>query len=72
MRVWSAHAGGDPKASARSAEHGVAADRCARAIVRFLTAFPSALAAAEHQAVRRPGRVIGTPCFDLTGMICAS
>jgi len=35
--VWSAHAGGNPSVIDRSAEHGIAADRCAREIVRFLS-----------------------------------
>jgi len=36
MRVWSAHAVGNPTDRDRSAEHGIAADRFAREIVRFL------------------------------------
>jgi hypothetical protein len=36
-----------------AAEHGIAADRFAREIVGILKAFPSALAAAECQTVRR-------------------
>ena len=51
--VWSAHAGGKMKESNRSAEHGVAVDRFARKIVRFLRAFPGALAATERQPVPR-------------------
>ena len=35
------------------AEHGVAADRFAREIARFLKALPGALAAAERQTVGR-------------------
>jgi hypothetical protein len=35
-----------------AAEHAVAADRFAHEIVRFLTRFGSALAAAERQSVR--------------------
>jgi len=35
--VWLAHAAGNPNDRDRSAEHGVAADRCARKIVAFLT-----------------------------------
>ena len=37
-----------------SAQPGIAADRFAREIVRFLKAFPGALAAAECQAVGPP------------------
>jgi hypothetical protein len=53
MRVWSAHAVDNPKASDRSAEHAVPADRCAPEIVGFLMAFLGALAAADAQSVRR-------------------
>jgi hypothetical protein len=47
------------------AQPGIAADRFAREIAGFLKASASALAAAECQPVRRPGRVVGTPFFDL-------
>ena len=49
--------------ASRDAEHAVAADRCAREILAFLTHFGGALAAAERQAVRRPGRVGDNPCL---------
>jgi len=58
---WSAHAVDNPKERDRSAEHGIAVDRCAREIVRFLKASAGALAATECQPVRRPGRVGGRP-----------
>jgi len=35
VRVWLAYAVDNPRESGRSAEHAVAADRCAREIVRF-------------------------------------
>jgi len=53
MWVWSADAVGIPSELDRDAEHGIAADRCAREIVGFLKASPSALAAAECQTVSR-------------------
>jgi hypothetical protein len=68
--------GCNPKLDDRSAEHGVAADRFAREIVRFLMAFLGALAAAEHQAVRplyecssKP-TVVVTRCFGRCGTFC--
>jgi hypothetical protein len=48
--VWSAHAADNPSVDDRSAEHGVAADRCAREIIRFLTV-----------CVARLRRLNGTP-----------
>jgi len=48
--VWSTHAGGNPTASDRSAEHAHAADRCAREIGGILTAF-----------VARSRRLMGRP-----------
>jgi len=51
VRVWSPHAGGNPHDGDRSAEHAVAADRCAREIVGFLKVISGALAAAERQLV---------------------
>ena len=53
MEMWSAHAVGNPSDDDRVAEHAYAADRCAREIVGFLKASPSALAATEPQAVGR-------------------
>jgi len=55
MRVWLAHAVDKPTDQDRSAEHGIAADRCAREIVRFLKVSSSALAAAECHTVRPSG-----------------
>jgi len=54
MQVWSADAAGNPKEGDRSAEHGIAVDRCAPEIVGFLKASPSALAATECHTVRHP------------------
>jgi len=42
MPMWMAHATRKPNDSDRSAEHGIAADRFARKIVRFLTGCPAA------------------------------
>jgi hypothetical protein len=62
MRVWSAHATDNPKPSGRSAEHGIAADRFAREIVRFLKSSRGALAAAECHPVgpRCAGAILQT------------
>jgi len=49
----------------RDAEHGIAVDRFAREIVGFLKVVGGALAATERQSVRRPGRVIDIPFFDM-------
>src|SRR4051812_42414302 len=65
MRVWSAHAVGNPTDRDRSAEHAVAADRFAPEIVRFLTHFGRALAAAERQPVGRLGSVVDIPFLAL-------
>src|SRR4051794_18432775 len=66
MRVWSAHAVGNPTDRDRSAEHAVAADRFAPEIVRFLTRFGRALAAAERQPVGRHAiNVMPLDCSDL-------
>src|SRR5438034_11666215 len=70
--VWSAHAGGNPKEGERSAEHAHAADRFAREIVGILARFRGALAAADGQAVRRPGSVVGMPFLDLDAANCSS
>ena len=56
----------------RSAQPGIAADRFAREIVRFLKARYGALAAAECQLVRRLGSVVAWPfCINLARFLNA-
>jgi len=49
------------KACRAAERYAYAADRFAHEIVRFLTRFGGALAAADRHTVRRPGNVVGMP-----------
>src|SRR5437016_4312539 len=66
MPVGSAHAAANPKAGYRSAEHGIAVDRCARDRWLF-DSLCGARAAADGQAVgRRLSSLSLSHCFSLT------